>query len=134
MSFNPHAMSTQPPQHLASRAGLIELWAGVLLAPIAWWLHLEIDYILVPFACSKHWHLSLHLVTVLALVLAAWAFLMAWRNWQASGRQWPKAVDGGPVARAQLMAVGGLLSSGMFFLVILAQGITALILGPCQAS
>jgi hypothetical protein len=125
-------MSSQQPEDVVGKAGLMELWTGVLLAPIAWWLHLEIDYTLVPFSCTKHSHVSLYLVTLGALALAAVGFFIAWRNWRVSGRQWPNAIDGGPVARTQLMAIGGLLSSGMFFMAILAQGITSLMLSPCQ--
>ena len=47
------------------------------------------------------------------------------------GKQWPQAT-GGPQMRRRFMAVLGLLTSTMFFFVILAQGIPSFMLNPCQ--
>ena len=124
-------MPANQQQHFSSGAGILELWVGLLLAPLVWWLHLEINYVLVPFACARHSHLLLHGVTLISLLIAGSGLLVAWRNWEKVGRTWPDS-GAGAVSRSRFMAVGGILSSGMFLLVILAQGITAIILNPCQ--
>jgi hypothetical protein len=75
--------------------------------------------------------LSLHIVTVVALLITAGAGLVAWRKWQEAGRTEPDEAAG-PRPRSRFMAVLGLLTSAMFFLTILAQGIASFVLHPCQ--
>lgn len=107
------------------------LWTGVLLAPIVWATQMEINYTLVPYACMTGHRVALYLVTLVALILAAMGGFISWRNWQEAGREWPS--DAGDArTRSRFMGVLGLLSSAIFFLVILAQGIPDFILHPCQ--
>ena len=111
--------------------GQLLLWTGVLLAPVVWATQMEINYLLVPYACMTGHRVALYLVTLAALILAAAGGFIAWRNWQEAGREWPD--DAGDArTRSRFMAVLGLLTSSMFFLVILAQGIPDFILHPCQ--
>lgn len=107
------------------------LWTGILAAPIAWFLQMQINYALVPWACATGHMMVLHMVTLGGLLIAAASTLTAWREWQRSGKEWPKGA-GGPQMRSRFMAVLGLLISVMFFFVILAQSIPSFILSPCQ--
>ncbi|MDQ3819378.1 MAG: hypothetical protein M3362_17105 [Acidobacteriota bacterium] len=107
------------------------LWTGLLLAPLVWSTQMEINYLLVPYACMTGHRVVLYLVTLAALILAAAGGLISWRNWQEAGREMPD--DAGDArTRSRFMAVLGLLTSAMFFVVILAQGIPNFILHPCQ--
>ena len=109
----------------------LALWTGMLAGPIAWLLQMELGYALVPWACATGHIVVLHIVTLGGLLIAAAGALVAWREWRRSGREWPKGA-GGPQMRSRFMAVLGLLTSVMFFLVILAQGLPSFILSPCQ--
>jgi hypothetical protein len=129
MTESPVAPDMQ--QYFSHGKGLLALWAGLLLPPIAWLLNLQISYMLVPWACSTGRQFALHLVTLAMLLLAGGGGLIAWRTWQRTGRDWPNEA-GGVVPRSRFMAVGGLLSSGMFFLVIVAQGIPSFMLSACE--
>jgi hypothetical protein len=106
-------------------------WAGVLGGPVAWLVQMECNYALVGWACATGHVVVLHLVTLGGLLIAAAGGLTAWREWRRSGTQWPKGA-GGPQTRSRFMAVLGLLTSLLFFFVILAQGIPSFILSPCQ--
>jgi uncharacterized membrane protein YebE (DUF533 family) len=106
-------------------------WAGVLVAPGAWAVQMQCLYLLVQPACQSGRNLSLHVVTVVALLAATGGGLIAWRNWQQAGAQW-QAEAGDPQARSRFMGLLGLLLSAMFFLAILAQGIPSFVLHPCQ--
>jgi hypothetical protein len=107
------------------------LWAGLLLAPIAFLLNLETAYALVPTACSSHRELPLHMVHLACLLLALYGLSTAWRCWKALGATWPRE-EGDPLARSRFLAGTGLLVSGMFVLVIVAQWIPSFVLDPCQ--
>jgi cytochrome c biogenesis factor len=107
------------------------LWAGLLLAPVAFLLNLEAAYALVPTACSSHNELPVHLVHLACLLFAVYGLSTAWRSWNALGATWPSE-EGDPLARSRFLAGTGLLVSAMFILVIVAQWIPTLVLDPCQ--
>jgi hypothetical protein len=119
------ANNTVPPSNA------LALWTGILAGPVAWLLQMQTGYALVPWACATGHVFVLHLVTLAGLLIAAAGALLAWRDWRRFGKQWPQA-RGGPQMRRRFMAVLGLLTSVMFFFVILAQGIPSFILNPCQ--
>jgi hypothetical protein len=126
------AVSHVTPQtnDVSRQRDLLALWSGLLLPPFAWFLHQQLSYMLVLWACASGRQFALHLVTVAMLLLAGAGSFMAWRSWQRTGRDGPDKA-GGMLPRRRFMAVGGLLSSGMFFLVILAQGIPSFLLSAC---
>ncbi|HEX8073126.1 MAG TPA: hypothetical protein VF546_24475 [Pyrinomonadaceae bacterium] len=118
-------------QRFAGWGEVLMQWAGVLVAPCVWALQMELSYLLVQPACQAGRNLSLHVVTVGALLLAAGGGLLAWRNWRQAGARW-QAEAGDAVARSRFMGLLGLLLSAMFCLAILAQGIPSFVLHPCQ--
>jgi hypothetical protein len=107
------------------------LWVGLLLAPIAFLINLEVSYALVPTACASRNKLPVHLVQLTCLLLTLYGLLTAWRCWKAAGATWPGEA-GDPLARSRFMAGTGLLVSAMFVLVIVAQWIPIVVLDPCQ--
>lgn len=119
-------------QRYSERRGLLELWAGILVAPVAWALHLNGAYLLVRIACDTGSTMLIHLCTLGALLLGATGGWIAWRSFDRLGREWPSGSGEGIVVRSRFMAVGGLISSGISLLAILAQAIPPLILSPCQ--
>lgn len=123
-------MRENPDQFFTQRTGLVMLWGGVLLAPIAWVLHQQSCYLLVYWACESRQMFVFHLITLVLLLLAGGGTYLAWRCWHGSGPEW--ADEGGSVAdRSRFMALSGLLMSGLFTLVILAQWIPTLMVDPC---
>jgi hypothetical protein len=108
-------------------------WAGLFAGPVAWILQLQIGLILIPWVCAHDGKaLSLHLVTAAALLLATVGGFISWRNWRRVGKEWP-GDESSTTTRSRFMAIAGLLTSAMFFLVILIQGIASFILHPCQS-
>lgn len=107
------------------------LWTGVLAGPIVWLFSFEANFALAPWACTFDAKLALYIISAIALVLAAASGLLAWRQWKQLGQEWPSD-GGGALPRSRIMAVGGVLLSAMFFLVILAQFIPEVVLGACQ--
>ncbi len=108
----------------------LALWSGVLLGPVAWLAAFETDFALAPWACASRSKSLLYAVWLVALTITAGAGITAWRQWRALGGEAPG--DGGAVSRERLMAMSGVLLSGLMFLVIVAQAIPAVILEACQ--
>jgi hypothetical protein len=107
------------------------LWVGLLLAPAAFLLNLELAYAVVPTACSAHNRLLVHLVHLACLILAVAGLLVAWSSWRSTGETWP-GEQGDRLARSRFMSGLGLLLSALFVLVIMAQWIPSFVLNPCQ--
>ena len=107
------------------------LWAGIIGAPLVWLTQFLICYALVPYVCHTRKFYSLHLTTLIALVLVATAGVVCWKEWTVSGLQSPKSEDCDRLGSTRLAAVVGLLSSSLSFLLILAQGMAPFFIDPC---
>lgn len=105
-------------------------WAGVLLAPAAYFMQLSFAYGLVNWVCRGGTRYVLTLITVLALGLCALGAYFAWRSWKQVGVEYPDQ-GGDAVARSRFMAFGGLILSVLFAVAILAQEIPNWIVGAC---
>lgn len=113
--------------------GNLALWTGVLTGPVVFLILLETNYVLNDWACDVgHWW-PMHVAAAVATAITAAALLLAWRNWVASGRGWPED-DAGSIARSRFLGALGVLASGGFVLVMIAQWIPVMLLGPCQHS
>jgi hypothetical protein len=107
------------------------LWTGILGGAIAWLLSFEANFALAPLACVMQGKLALYVISLIALAVTAGCGLLAWKQWTMAGREWP-GNGGGVLSRIRVMAIGGVLLSAMFFIVILAQAIPEVILAPCD--
>lgn len=101
------------------------LWVGILGAPAVWGILLQAIYALSPVACAHHRLWILHALDIAGLILAAIAALICLRYWR---RQSTDEQD-----RTRFLASWGLLSSSLFFLLILAQTIAGFMLDPCTS-
>jgi hypothetical protein len=111
--------------------GLGSLIGGVLFAPLGFLLSLQANYLVVRWACAYGWMILLYVVSSAALVISAGGMLLSLRNWMAAGQHWP--VDTfGILSRNRFLAVLGLLMSGLFLILVVAQTIPIFILNPCQ--
>ena len=116
---------------MAEGGRLVALWSGVLLAPTAFLLNLEVGYLAVPLSCARGSGLVLHLVHGACLLVALAGAAVAWRSWTTAGTHW-SGDAGGPGARSRFMAGLGLAGSALFGLTIVAQWIPTMTLHPCQ--
>ena len=114
---------------LKTGIGLGELWAGVLVGPIAALTQQEVNYALVLWACANSRTLPLHLVSFIALFVTVVSGVLAYRQWR---RLRVPEDSGGPVGRGHFMAAVGVMTSILMSLVIVAQWISIIIHGPCD--
>lgn len=124
-------MTVDPRTDVPDAREIRALWTGLLLAPAAFLLNLEVAYALVPAACASSTRVLVHLVHAVCLLLAAFGVLTAGRMWRLTGETWPGEA-GGRLSRSRFMAGIGLLTSLLFVMVIVAQWIPSFVLNPCQ--
>lgn len=106
-------------------------WMLIVVPALICAAAMQINFTLVRQACAAQRNLMLYVVTIVALLLTALVALLAFMTWRAEGAQWPgETADA--TTRTRFIAMVGLLGSGIFFLVTLAQGIAQLYYDPCQ--
>src|SRR4051812_36940226 len=98
------------------------LWLAVLGAPFLYLCHHQLDYCLVLWACSsgKRWVLTA--VSGLFLLLLLGSAAVAWQDYRRAPGTPDDASPEAPLNRHRLLSVLGLMSAGLFFLLVLAQG------------
>lgn len=107
------------------------LWLLVVAAPIILAAEMQANFVLVRQACSMQRNVALYVVIVVAMLLTIATAAVAVSIWRRAGATWPtEAVD--LATRIRFIAMLGILSSAMSFLVILAQGIATVHFDPCQ--
>lgn len=112
--------------------GLAVLWFGLVAGPAAWFMHLNVSYSLVRLICRTGEIWLLHVATLATLALAALGVWAAWRSWAIAGRSVINRA-GGTMARSRFMALGGIVLSGFFLVVILLAWLPGLMLDPCAS-
>jgi hypothetical protein len=106
-------------------------WVGFFLAPAVFFAHLQISYVLVPWACTTHGDVWIQVVDVLSILLAGVGTAAAWRAHARAENEQPNE-GGGAVPRTRFMGVVGICTSGMFVLLLVAQWVTTFYIGSCQ--
>ena len=110
------------------------MWFGLLAGPIAWSLRLLIGYPLVPVACEQGTSILLHLVSAGFLLVTLAGAVVAWWSYRQARDETRTAREGADawtVERTRFMALLGLLVSGLFALVIVAEWLTVFFTDPC---
>ncbi len=108
----------------------IKLWAGMLLAAAAYFTQLFFANALVEWACYRGSTWVIHLITVVALLLAAVGAYLAWTGWHEEEKLVEH--DGfDSENRIRFMGWSGLILSALFGLGIIVQEIPTFIVDPC---
>lgn len=140
IAVDSETMTAAASEHFSTRAGAKQLWAGILLPPLAFLIAVEAAYVLVPWACQKGrpgvvW-LGL-LPGVVTWVVGAWAAFKVRREMgEGLGRELTGAggsisIDPAP-SRVRFMAAIGVLSSILFLVLMLSLAIPIAVLHPCD--
>jgi hypothetical protein len=120
--------------HHPPPAGKSTLIFGLLGAPLAWSLHLAVEYVLVALACSTSWErglaATLAIATVVLAALSAIAGVFALRHWKRLRASEDAHDDAGARPQSFLMLAGVLLSV-LFTLTIILTGLAPLFVPVC---
>jgi vacuolar-type H+-ATPase subunit I/STV1 len=107
------------------------LWLLVVAGPAIVAIEQQMNFVLVRQACSMQRNVALYVVTIVALLLTIATVMVGVSIWRRAGAAWPTEADD-LANRIRFVAVLGILSSAMSFLVIVAQGIATIHFNPCQ--
>ena len=116
---------------LPPERGLAAQWVGLLLAPAAFFLHLQFAYAVVPWACRHQNDFWIHASGIASVVLAAIGTLVAWWVWHREGGDDP-GEGHGIAPRARFMGVVGLGVSAVITLILLLQWVAAFVVSSCE--
>jgi len=108
----------------------LALWTSVLGGPFLFLLNLEVNYVMVDWACNTGNDWALHVVHFVSFVLSAACALlgvMLLRRVRRSGPDTDRASD----ARSRLLATLGISSGTLFAVSVFAQWIGVMVLGTC---
>ena len=111
--------------------GLLSLSLGVLVGPIAALVNEEMIYVTNMWACGQGTQLAMHVVPLICLLVTVGAGLLARRDWHLVGRgveDEAATVD----SRTRFLALGGMASSALSALLILAQWLAIFVFGACM--
>jgi hypothetical protein len=118
---------------LRDRRRITALTIGVLAGPLVWLTLLEVNYVMTYFACEQRQEWMLHLASIVALALVAFAGLFAWRARTRGPIEAPTlSQDETSELRARFLAYGGTLMCAWFIIVIVATEIPVIVYQPCQ--
>jgi len=107
-----------------------QLWAGVLLGPIAWALDEGLSYALEQHSCSTGHVYILHAISIVCFLLALSGAAISWHQLTIIG---PGSEEGGSVRdRSWWMARLGIALGLGFALVIVALAVPKFLLSPCS--
>ena len=108
----------------------VALWTSVLSGPVVFLINLQINYVMVDWACNTGNDWALHVVHLVALIATVAGTLLGIALWRRVGGGWPDA-GAGSVSRSRLLATMGVIGGLLFAVSILAQWITVMVLGSC---
>lgn len=112
-------------------------WLGFFLAPAAFFAHLQLAYVLIPWSCTRQQPFWQHFVGLAAVVIALAGVAAAWvtrsRTREAGDHPPGHPVEGpGPLFRTRFMADTGLGVSALLTLILLMQCISGFFITVCQ--
>ena len=107
------------PKYLGRR-GSAALWYGLLGAPFSFAIELLIIYAAVPFDCARASRIDVSIIGAISLAVSLSAGFVSYRIWRELGQDLPRQEDT-RVDRTRLLAVIGLMFSGLFSLLLLGH-------------
>lgn len=123
----------QPVQSdLQSYGELALQWFGVLGAMLAWSVESGISYAGTAHACSTGRYYLLYINSVVAIVVSIAAIAVAYRTYRLGTDAGSSSAEGSLAGRTHFMGLLGLLNSGFFTVVVLANALPRFILSPCD--
>jgi cytochrome c-type biogenesis protein CcmH/NrfG len=105
---------------------LTRLWVGILLPPTAWAAMLGMQFSLTNERCVSGLRLPMHLIAIIAVVVAILPAVLAWPRWRAI------EATSAPAERTRFMSGVAVGSSAIFTLVTLLSAVPVWVLDPCR--
>jgi hypothetical protein len=122
--------TTESPRRDTPERGDRSIWAALMGIPILFLTHLQVQYMLVLWACASKKMYVLHLVSAAFLLAILGCGAVAWAEHQKLRGIESENADP-PVGRSRLVTYVGMLNCILFSLGVIAQAIATFIMDPC---
>ena len=112
-------------------------WLGLFLSPVVFFIHLEIAYVLVPWACARREQFWMNVVGAIAVLLSLAGVVAAWlsrvRTRDAEPHP-PGHPDEGPgsLFRTRFLGDTGFGVGALLTLILFMQWLGGFFIGVCQ--
>ena len=106
-------------------------WVGLLLAPLAWSVHVEALLLTSDYGCTHSdlkWN---HVASAICLAIAIAGGVIAWMYWPAGEYEESKEAAW-PIVRRRFMGILGVVLAVLFSTLIAAQWLPTLLGVPCD--
>src|SRR3954462_813051 len=117
-------------EHSDARRNLAE-WVGVFAGPIAWAIHQQLSYSLVPWVCHTGHRFVLYLTNVFFFLMAIAGGVLSWTIYEKLKRE-AAATPSLDIARQRFLVTLGMMTSALFASIIVAQALANFFINPCQ--
>jgi hypothetical protein len=118
-------------EHFETPRGKLALWTGFLGGALAWTAQLLAGYAVSRFSHEHPWLTGVHHgISLVATALAVAATLLAWREWRRLGGGESRGSEPGVAGRSRFLALLGVVTSGLFAVVIVAQWVPVFFIDP----
>jgi hypothetical protein len=107
----------------------IRLWVPILIAPLVVLAQQAIAYALVPLACERQQHWTIHVVMGTSCAAVLLMTVMAWGAWRTSVANPP--IDDMEASRTRFLSIVAVATSALMMLTIAAQWLTTAFVPPC---
>jgi hypothetical protein len=128
--MNEGAKDVWTPGSREERAPVLQ-WVGFFLAPAVFLAHLQLAYLLVPWACATHQEGWLRVTSLVAVGLSAAGTAAAWVTWMRAGREVP-GEGAGSLPRTRFLGATGLGMNAVLTLILLLQWVAEYFITACQ--
>jgi hypothetical protein len=108
----------------------MRLWFPIIVPPLVVLAQQSANYALVAMECHNQQRLPVHIVTLVALLIALAGVAIAWGRWRSAGASAPEA-SGDQLSRTRFLAIVGVSVSALMALAIVAQWLTTAFVTPC---
>ena len=112
-------------------------WLGLFLSPAAFFAHLQIAYIVIPWACTTQREFWMHVVGAVAVLISLGGVASAWvsraRTREAEPHLPAHPVEGpGALFRTRFMGDVGVGVGALLTLILFMQWLGGFLIGVCQ--
>ena len=111
--------------------GNADVWLAALAPPVAWLTSLILGYFSTALSCEAGHEWLLHAIFFVALCVVALGGRSAWKVFRATDEE-TRAEGATRLERSRFVATVGLLLTGLFGLIVVAQWVGAVVFDPCQ--
>ena len=112
-------------------------WVGLFLSPLTFFAHLEIAYVLVPWACTMDEQYWMNIVGGIAVLLSVAGVIAAWVSRTRTREAEPHPPGHpdeapGPLFRTRFLGETGLGVGALLTLILFMQWLGGFLIGVCQ--